>query len=142
MTHNEDRPMTDTGLREALRTAAEEALANDPDWYDDPEFWRAFIDGDDGRVFEESDVAFLVAAKPSVVLAALQSTPLAEGRLDVERLVIALRRLDERIAAESPENAVELLAGEAETGRRDYAAALAAEYARLAPVDGERRVTG
>jgi hypothetical protein len=51
--------------------------------------------------------------------------------VDVERLVVALRVVDERIAAAEPEHAVELLDAEAEIGRRDFAVHLTAEYARL-----------
>jgi hypothetical protein len=53
--------------------------------------------------------------------------------LDVERLTVALRRLDERIVREHPETATQLLLPEDEPGRRDYAAAIIAEYAALVP---------
>ena len=68
-------------------------------------------------------------------LAALLAAP-APGGLDVELLVGALRAVDERIVAEYPEHATELLDGD-EVGRRDYAEALTAEYARLAREETE-----
>jgi len=55
----------------------------------------------------------------------------APGELDVERLEVALRAVDERIAAEDPQYAGELLDPESDTGRRDYALAIATEYFAL-----------
>jgi hypothetical protein len=50
----------------------------------------------------------------------------------VERLVGALAAVDHRIAVEFPEEAAEMESDAAALGRRSYAEAVAAEYARLA----------
>jgi len=61
--------------------------------------------------------------------------PPAEPTLDVERLVAALAAVDHRIAVEFPEEAAEMESHAAALGRRSYAEAVAAEYARLATED-------